>query len=341
MMGFLRQHPNHSEQMLHQVCLEVLQRHTFLDIWDSLALENKVKKADFGVEYAFQEIEEMIDSQIGHEGLEAIAEILKFFIRFSPLISEGIKSGKITKRINKLIKELKTALRSHIKNSKSNVDTTREKKIKLIASNEINHIQKDMQGQVRKRVMKIIKISNKMISEEFNNEITENCLFDPFEEQLEDAILNACPDEDLTVTPSDFNEECEQNMIRLLQNTRNPDIFAHTIKEHAVTLTPEFVIPALETQMKRMIILKNTDGTLVGNIQHQSENDPITVFQDQFGYTTNTERFTPSEHGKNCLIIAIQGSEELFKAGIASVCKQKNHPCYEYIMCGIAHRMVT
>ena len=353
---FESQDPEKAERYLHQICTRVMQRKTFLEIWDDI--ESKLQTGAGVVTQAHRNASKKL--QMVNKNIKGtrLMKGIGYASRFAPLISESIKIGLVKKKMDLLKKELIRELRQHQANiqDKEPLEMTTCDEILKKELKEMKHY---LSQQISQRGRTIVTTGLQILGQEmkkrastWGKEVVIKIKGHMDMKKLmryEREALEAMSEEN----PSKV-AMYEGKLKKLMSRTRNPKVFAYLIEHHNVQLGPAFAIPALEKKIGRPIKLVNEEGEPLLGVQEQRVTGVPLVVKFTPGKGTQpghfyvgNESFSVGQHGNDCLIHAVMkgaGQRDYIASDvrreIASACKDGRHPCYHYIISGIARNYV-
>ena len=351
MSTFLRQQDKeNAERYLHQVTTKILQRRTFLDLWDDI--ENGAQKGTSVLTNAHgnatAHLQMRGEKLKGSRFMKGIGHIS----RFAPLVTDLLKGGMIKVKMEKvrtdLIHDLEERVQS--KHEQSPLDETRIKEIK---DKEIAAMKSQFSQEMSQHGKSIVKTGIRIVGQELKKQaikVGKEHVINPLKGHIDVSQFNNY-EQNLQAAKSDQYQfqEYEINLQRLMARTRSPEVFAQMIEYHDALLGPAFAVPALEKLVHRPIQIKTDHGKSILNVQQDCQQDyaqkkPIVVkpIPGTDDYFWGEDEFTAQEHGNNCLIKAVlagAGKSDM-QAGevrkiIADACRDPQHPCHDYIKRGI------
>lgn len=359
MSEFLQQeHPQNAEKYLHQITIGLLQKHSFLDIWDTI--EDKAKTGANVLTEAHGRAASHLHMHGEKLKGSGFMKGIGYISRFAPLLTEMVKSGLIKKRMEDVKTALKQDLirRTDVKCRLPPLDEARQKQIKDMIDKELGAMKQHYVHEMSQRGKKIVTTGLQILSQEAKKRLVEfgKERLHSLKEAIDMSQLEKYKSK-LEAAKSDGSQsqikKYEKRLQRLMTRTRSPKVFAHMIEHHDALLGPAFAVPALEKIVKRPILIVTEDGKELLNVGHHIEGDPIVVKfipgnSDQPGhYFYGEEIFTSTQHGNDCLIHAVMAGAGIsdidvrkVRSDIAEACKDSKHPCHRYIKLGIARNYV-
>ena len=364
-MYLMQQVPDTAEIYLHQITMRILQRRTFLDVWDFL--EDRAKNgADVltqGHGQASSHLHMCGEKRKGQRFMKGIG----YVSRFAPLVTEMMKGVMIKKKMEDVKKALKDDLTGHIgtEHDQPPLDETRIKQIEDTIDRELKAMKHYFSQEVSQRGKKIVTTGIQIVSHELKKRAIhfgKEHVVDPLKRYIDISQFNHYENK-LEAAKSDkshsqIKAEYEGKMKKLMARTRSPEVFARMIEHHDALLGPAFAIPALEILIGRPIeiVTESKDGETkpILNVQeHYAKGKPIQVkfIPERNGqpghFYFGGEKFIPQQHGNNCLIHAVlagAGQKDMdvgqVRKCIAEACCDRDHPCHGYITRGIARNYI-
>ena len=352
-----KQNTEKAEKCLHQILTRVMQRKTFLEIWDYIE-----SKLQIGANVATQAYGsaskhlQMANKKIKGKGL---MKGIGYASRFAPLITETIKIGLVKEKMDLLKKELIQELDQHIVTERDK-GLLNPKACKEILKKELSEMKQYLSQGISQRGRTIVTTCLQIVGQElkkhsiiWGKEIVIHKIKSHMDmrqlKKYERKLSTARYEENHSIVA-----KYERKLIRLMSCTHSPKVFAHLIEHHSVELGPAYAIPTLEMITGRRIKLVSNDGKPLLNMQEQHvTGEPIEIkFIPRKGsqpghFFAGGESFSFDQHGNDCLIhAAMKGAGKTdyialdIRKKIASACKNRNHPCYNYIKSGIARNYV-
>ena len=350
---FASQDPENAEKYLHQIFTCVMQRNTFMQVWDDIEIKLRI-----GASVATQAHGNAWKHlQMVNKGIKGtrLMKYVSHAIRFAPLVSESIKIRLVLKRMDLLKEELMQELKKceNTKVEEQHLDmTTCDEMLKR----EFKEMKQYLSKNISQRGKMIVNTSLQIIGQELKNHANTWCK-EVWTHKIKGHMdmrklmeyEHKASEAESAENPSEF-AKYEEKLKKLMSRTRNPEVFAILIERHNAELGPAFAIPALETIIQRPIELVNEKGEPLLNVQNQHVTGESLVVKFTPGIGTEpghfhvgSESFSVDEFGNDCLIHAVMKgagqtdySTSDIRREIASACKNENHPCYDYIRRGIA-----
>ena len=352
------QSPDKAERYLHQIFMRVMQRKTFLEIWDDI--ESKLRTGANVVTQAHGNASkhlQMVNKSIkGKRLMKGIG----YASRFAPLISESVKIGLVGKKMDLLKEELMGELTKH-RATNQHTEHLDKAACSEILKKEFEEMKNYLRQQISQRGRMIVTTGLQILGQELKKRaITsgKQVWTHKIKGHMDMKKLMRYKRKEAEAhsekNPSKV-AKYEVKLQRLMSRTRNPKIFAHLIEHHDAQLGPAFAIPALEKMIKRPIKLVNEEGEQLLNVHQQYATcEPLVVkFIPGKGtqpghFYVGSESFSVVQLGNDCLIHAVmKGAGQIdytpsgVRSEIAIACKDRHHPCYEYIRSGIARNYVA
>lgn len=328
-----------------------MQRKTFLEIWDDI--ESKLQTGANVVTQAHGSASKHL--QMANKKMKGgkLMKGIGYASRFAPLITESVKIGLVKKKMDMLKEELIRELDQHqvTKHNKQPLDT---KTCDKILKKELKEMKQYLSQQISQRGRTIVTTGFKIVGQELKKH-TISCGKEVVTHKIKGHMDMRQLKKYESKLSSERSEEnitkYEGKLNRLMSRTRNPKVFAHLIEHHNAKLGPAFAIPTLEKKIGRPIKLVNEDGEPLLNVQGQPvKGEPLEIkFIPGKGiqpghFYVDGESFSVHQHGNDCLIhAAMKGavySASDIRKEIASACKTRSHPCYDYIRSGVARNYV-
>ena len=358
MSTFLRQQdPQNAEKYLHQITTRVLQRHTFLDLWDKI--ESGAQKGTSVLTQAHGQASSHLRMRGEKLKGQKFMKGIGYVSRFAPLVTETMKSGMVKIKMEKVKTALKHDLEQRPATEHGQLPLD-EARIKEIKDKEIAAMKQYLSQEVSQRGRTIATTGLQIVSQELRKRTKESIkeyVFDPLKGHIDIRRLKNY-ERKLEASKSDNNrsqiKKYERKLQKLMTRTCSPKVFARMIEHHNALLGPAFAVPALEKLIDLPIRIVTEDGKAVLNVQQQLVGgNPIEITfipgkGDRPGhYIFGKERFSPRQHGNDCLIHAVlegAGRKDMdagqVRIHIAEACLDLNHPCHDYIKRGIARNYV-
>lgn len=345
-----------AERYLHKITTEILQRRTFLHLWDDI--EEAAKSGTTVLTQAHgnatSHLQMCGEKLRGKQFMKGIG----YVSRFAPLVTELLKGGMIKIKMDqvkvKLIHDLERRIEQCAKSRDEQQLLDDDVKIKEIIVKEIAAMKCHFSQEMRERGKKIVSTGLKIVTQEMKKRSFEFCKKHVIElkghidvghfNNLERQLKEARKDNQI--------QKCKMKMKQLMARTRSPEVFARMIKDHDALLGPAFALPALEKLVDLPIRIETEDGKQILNVQrHQVEGKPPIVVKFIPGppghYKYDGKAFTAQQDGNNCLIHAVLAGagrtdmcDSTVRDYIARACLEPTYPGHQYIKQGIARNYV-